>query len=136
MKRRALLIGGTGFVGSHLERYLLRNYNVTTTGHDVDIRDKSQVKHLVARTIPDVVVNLASITTVRESFDHPLETYRIGFWGTSNLLQSLKEIGFKGRMLQVGSSEVYGFLLPEQLPLAEAEPLRPMSPYAVSKAAT
>ena len=135
MKRKALLIGGTGFVGSHLEQYFLPDYDVTATGRNADIRDENQVKHFVAKTKPDVVVNLASITTVRESFERPLETYKIGFWGTLNLLRALKDIGFKGRMLQVGSSEVYGFPLPEQLPISETEPLRPMSPYSVNKAA-
>jgi GDP-4-dehydro-6-deoxy-D-mannose reductase len=136
MKSKALLIGGTGFVGSHLEQHLLPNYNVVATGRNADIRDGKQVKRLVADTMPDVVVNLASITTVRESFERPLETYKIGFWGTLNLLRALKDIGFTGRMLQIGSSEVYGFPSPEQLPISETEPLRPMSPYSVNKAAT
>lgn len=136
MKSKALLIGGTGFVGGHLEQHLLADYDVTATGHDKDIRDENQVKQLVAETMPDVVVNLASITTVRESFERPVETYQIGFWGTLNLLMALKDIGFMGRMLQIGSSEVYGLPLPEQLPLSETEPLRPMSPYSVSKVAT
>lgn len=135
MKRKALLIGGTGFVGRHLEQQFLPDYDVTATGQKADIRDENQVKCLVAQTKPDVVVNLASITTVRESFERPLETYKIGFWGTLNLLKALKDIGFRGRMLQVGSSEVYGFPLPEQLPISEMEPLRPMSPYSVNKAA-
>jgi len=128
-------MGGTGFVGRHLEQYFLPEYDVVATGRKEDIRDENEVKHLVARTKPDVVVNLASITTVRESFDRPLETYKIGFWGTLNLLRALKDLGFRGRMLQVGSSEVYGFPLPEQLPISETEPLRPMSPYSVNKAA-
>jgi len=135
MKKKALLIGGTGFVGRHLEQYCLPDYDVVATGRNADIRDENQVKYVVARTKPDVVLNLASITTVKESLERPLETYKIGFWGTLNLLRALKDIGFKGRMLQVGSSEVYGFPLPEQLPISETEPLRPMNPYAVSKAA-
>ena len=135
MKRKVLLVGGTGFVGRHLEQYFLSNYAVTATGRNVDIRDEDQIKDLVTRTAPDIVINLASITTVRESFENPQETYMIGFWGTLNLLKSLKKTGFKGKMLQIGSSEVYGFPLPEQLPISESEPLRPMSPYAVNKAA-
>jgi len=135
MKNKALIIGGTGFVGKHLEQHLSQNYDVSATGHDIDIRDKNQIRALVARTMPDIVVSLASITTVRESVENPEETYKIGFWGTLNLLLSLKETGFKGRMLQVGSSEVYGYPSPDQLPISESEPLRPMSPYAVNKVA-
>ncbi len=135
MKKNMLIIGGTGFVGSHLEQYYLDNYNVTATGHNADIRDENKINALVTRTMPDLVINLASITTVKESFEDQRKTYEIGFLGTFNLLNALKNAGFKGRVLQVGSSEVYGFPLPEQLPISETEPLRPMSPYAVNKAA-
>ena len=135
MKRKALLVGGTGFVGRHLEHILHDRYSVIATGQEEDIRDASKMKDLVKRTAPSIVINLAAITTVQESFEHQYDNYNIGFFGTLNLLMALKETGFQGRMLQIGSSEVYGFPLAVQLPLSETEPLRPMSPYAVSKAA-
>ncbi len=133
---RALIIGGTGFVGVHVQQSLLPKFSVTATGHESDIRDGEQVRRLVARVAPDVVMNLASITTVAESFANPQETYRIGFLGTLNVLVSLKEQGFKGRMLNVSSSEVYGHPAESELPLTERASVRPMSPYAVSKSAT
>lgn len=132
----ALLIGGTGFVGRHLQRSLLPRFKVIATGRDADIRDTAGIGSLVKSASPDMVVNLASITTVRESFQDPLDTYRIGFLGTLNLLTALKECGFRGRMLNVSSSEVYGFPSDELLPVDEQALLRPMSPYSVSKAAT
>ena len=134
--QRVLIIGGTGFVGVHLQRLLQENFRVTATGHDSDIRDSDQTRRLVASTSPDLIINLASITTVRESFANPLETYRIGFFGTLNLLTSLKEIGFKGRMLNISSSEVYGHPSEAELPITEGSLIKPMSPYAVSKLAT
>lgn len=134
--RKALIIGGTGFVGVHLQRLMLQSFAVTATGRDSDLRDGDQVRRLVAGVAPDIVINLASITTVRESFANPHETYRIGFLGTLNLLTALKELGFKGRMLNVSSSEIYGHPEETELPLTERSPARPMSPYAVSKSAT
>ena len=135
MNRTALLIGGTGFVGGHLKKCLIDRYDVTTTGRKEDIRDAAKIKTLVKRVSPSVVINMAAITTVRESFEQQYDNYNIGFFGTLNLLMALRDTGFKGRVLLVGSSEVYGFPSPEQLPISESEPLCPMSPYAVNKAA-
>jgi GDP-4-dehydro-6-deoxy-D-mannose reductase len=136
VKQTALLIGGTGFVGWHMQQVLQPQFNVVATGHAVDIRDAEQIGALVKSVGPHVVINFASVTTVRESFEDPLNAYRIGFLGTLNLLLALKEHGFRGRMLSVSSSEVYGFPSSDELPTSEAAILRPMSPYSVSKAAT
>ncbi|MEW6600770.1 MAG: GDP-mannose 4,6-dehydratase [Nitrospirota bacterium] len=135
MMKNALLIGGTGFVGHHLERCLQDRYRVTASGQNEDIRDTAKIKKLILAVSPDIVINLAAITTVQESFERQNDNYNIGFFGTLNLLTALKAAGFHGRMLQVGSSEVYGFPSEDQLPLSESEPLRPMSPYAVNKVA-
>jgi GDP-4-dehydro-6-deoxy-D-mannose reductase len=135
VKPSALILGGTGFVGSHLTRQLADRYSVTTVGRKVDIRDELAVRELVSRSKPDVVVNLAAITTVRETFEQPADTYAIGFSGLLNLLNALRDSDFRGCLLSVSSSEVYGFPSVGDLPLAEASPLRPMSPYAVAKAA-
>ncbi|RJQ43487.1 MAG: NAD-dependent epimerase/dehydratase family protein [Nitrospiraceae bacterium] len=135
MKRKALIVGGTGFVGLHLQHCLHDRYSIMATGRNEDIRDAAMIKNLVRKATPDIVINLAAITTVRESFERQYDNYNIGLFGTLNLLLALKDIAFQGRMLQVGSSEVYGFPAPDQLPISESEPLRPMSPYAVNKVA-
>ena len=135
MKGSALLVGGTGFVGTHLQRAMEPEYNVIATGRSEDITTREQIDRLVSRVRPDMVVNLASITTVRETFEDPEKTYQIGFYGTLNLLAALKEYGFKGRMLNISSSEVYGFPKDDQLPITEEIVLSPMSPYSVSKIA-
>lgn len=134
--KTALIVGGTGFVGSHMQRSLLQSFKVIATDRISDIRDAIKIGNLVKSTSPDVVVNFASITTVKESLQDPLDTYRIGFLGTLNLLEALKESGFKGRMLNISSSESYGFPSIDLLPVNEDAPLRPMSPYSVSKVAT
>jgi len=136
MTQTALLIGGTGFVGRHMQRSLLPSFKVIATDRSSDIRDVAKIGSLVKSASPDIAINFASITTVRESFQDPLDTYRIGFLGTLNLLTALKESGFKGRMLNISSSEVYGFPSNDLLPVNEEALLRPMSPYSVSKVAT
>ena len=135
MGRNALLLGGTGFVGPHMERLMQSQYHVVATGKNVDIRNLDQVKQLVMDVKPDVVINFAAITTVKETFNRPFDTYQIGFYGALNLLMVLKDYGFRGKMIQIGSSEVYGFPTDDQLPITEDAPLRPMSPYAVAKIA-
>lgn len=119
-----------------MQRYLRSNYEVIVTGRETDIRDDRQMEVLVSSIQPHVVVNFAALTTVRETFEDPLNTYRIGFLGELGLLNALKKSGFMGTLLNISSSEVYGFPQADQLPITEATPLRPMSPYAVNKIAT
>jgi GDP-4-dehydro-6-deoxy-D-mannose reductase len=135
VKPLALIVGGTGFVGRHLVRQLSDRYSIIATGRDQDIRDSELVLDLVSRSRPEIVVNLAAITTVRETLERPRETYEIGIFGLFNLLTALRLRAFRGRFLLVSSSEVYGFPTSDELPLTEAAPLRPMSPYSVAKAA-
>jgi GDP-4-dehydro-6-deoxy-D-mannose reductase len=135
VKPAALVLGGTGFVGPHLARQLEDRYSVTLTGRADDIRDSAKVLELVGRLKPQIVVNLAAITTVRESFENPRETYDIGFYGLLNLFEALAAWGFAGRVLHASSSEVYGHPHRNELPLSETAPLRAMSPYSVAKLA-
>jgi GDP-4-dehydro-6-deoxy-D-mannose reductase len=135
VKPIALIVGGTGFVGRHLARQLSDRYSVVATGRNHDIRDSKAILDLVSRSRAEIVVNLAAITTVKESLERPRDAYDIGFYGLFNLLTALRSSGFSGRVLHVSSSEVYGFPASAELPLTESAPLRPMSPYSVAKAA-
>lgn len=135
MAATALLIGGTGFVGRHLACRLRSDYDVIVTGRDHDIRDEVVLGSLTATHRPALVVNLAAITTVRETVEHPRAAYDIAFTGLFNLFEALDETGFDGRFLQISSSEVYGHPKAEDLPLNETSPLQPMSPYSVAKIA-
>lgn len=128
-------MGGTGFVGSHIKSILSSKYDVYLSGREVDVRNAERVHELVARQMPDEVMHLAAVTTVVESFQNQSETYEINFGGTLNLLMALRQCHFKGRMLYVGSSQVYGSPLVGELPVTEESPLRPLNPYAVSKIA-
>ena len=134
--KKALLIGGTGFAGQHLARLLEMDHEVVSVGSVYDVADKDTVMSLVKNENPDVVVHMAAITTVRESIIDPDRAFQIGFFGLNNLIQALKKYDFQGRLLNISSSEVYGFPDVKNLPLKESAPLRPMSPYAVTKIAT
>lgn len=134
--RKLLLIGGTGFVGSHLAEFCSCRFEVVSTGREVDIRDAEQLQSLITREKPDDVVHLAAITTLRESFEKPRATYDINFGGTLNLLMALRNSGFSGHFLFVSSSEVYGLLTDADMPVAETKLTKPLSPYAVAKNAS
>jgi GDP-4-dehydro-6-deoxy-D-mannose reductase len=134
MPRRVLLTGATGFVGPHV-RARLACIPLGPLEQPVDLRDEAAVRAAVAAAQPEQVIHLAAQSFVPRSFEQPLETYQINFIGTLHLLQALKETGFRGRLLYVGSGDMYGHVAPEQLPITEAHPLRPRNPYAVSKVA-
>jgi GDP-4-dehydro-6-deoxy-D-mannose reductase len=133
--RRALVVGGTGFAGSYLAEQLARRYAVTVTGRTHDIRDPHAMRTAVSHASPDIVVNLAALTTVGETLARPRETYEVGVDGLSNLFKALNQTGFRGRFLQVSSSEVYGFPNKTDLPLTEDRPPQPKNPYAAAKLA-
>lgn len=133
--KKLLLVGGSGFVGSHMGVTLEGICSVVATGREVDVRDLGQLRALIAKVQPDQVVHLAAITTLRESFASPRDTYDINFLGTLNLLMTLREWHFAGRMLFVSSSEIYGLLGGHDLPVNELKIPKPLSPYAVAKIA-
>lgn len=116
-----------------MEQLLSEKCRVLSTGSECDISDRSKITSVVEDFRPDVVVNFAFITTVRETFARPYRNMEIGFCGMLNLLTALKSINFTGRLLNVSSSEVYGFPEASHLPMTELTPLKPMSPYSVVK---
>jgi GDP-4-dehydro-6-deoxy-D-mannose reductase len=89
---------------------------------------------LLADVRPDVVYHLAGDADVGGSWHHPRETFAANAVGTLNLLLAARDAGV-GRVLNVGSADVYGRVAPEHLPITESHPLEPVSPYAASKIA-
>lgn len=129
----SLIIGGSGFVGTHMRAQSPGWSNTKIAGREVDVRNKAELKILILSFRPSHVVNLAAITTVKESSEFPRHAYDVSFYGTLNILEVLDEVGFKGVFLYVSSSEVYGHPDARTLPLSESSKLSPMSPYAVGK---
>jgi GDP-4-dehydro-6-deoxy-D-mannose reductase len=133
---RALITGGKGFVGRHLEQHLLaRGDEVTTTDVECDIADRRAVGEVVSGARPDVVYHLAAISHVGESWADPTAVLRVNVLGTAVVLAALREHAPGARTVLVSSAEVYGVVSDADLPLTETSATRPNSPYAASKLA-
>jgi GDP-4-dehydro-6-deoxy-D-mannose reductase len=129
-----LVTGSNGVVGRHFcSRY--GGAPLADRNGPVDIRDSERVYATIASLMPDAVLHLAAQSSVASSFENPAVTYEVNFLGTLNVLEALSRIGFKGVFLYVGSADVYGKTEEPELPTRETQPLRPRSPYAVSKVA-
>ena len=99
-----------------------------------DIRSPELAKQ-VTKLRPDAVLHLAGLTSVAESFSNSEAFFDVNFHGTWNLLKSLRSAEFNGRLLFVSSGDCYGDVAVAELPVSETRPLKPLSPYAVSKVA-
>ncbi|MDR3623869.1 MAG: GDP-mannose 4,6-dehydratase [Chlamydiales bacterium] len=138
---KILLTGDSGFVGQyvkqhvkqHIDIVLLRDANGNKNGNRIDLCDENKLYSFIALHAIDHVIHLAAQSHVPTSFEDPKRTFEVNFFGTFNLLNALKKAGFKGKFLYVGSSEVYGLVKEEELPIIESQLLKPRNPYAVSK---
>lgn len=131
---RIVATGLSGFVGSYCARQLAA-VGLMHEGRRADLRNFDEIRAAIAAAMPDAVIHLAGQSSVPASVANPRLTYQVNFEGTLNLLLALKETGFQGRMLYVGSADAYGSVPAQELPVVESRPLRPLNPYAVSKAA-
>jgi GDP-4-dehydro-6-deoxy-D-mannose reductase len=149
-----LITGITGFVGSHMAEYALaqgaavfgssrwrsKTENIEhlrsrITLIECDLRDMSSVRALVEVSNPSRVIHLAAQSFVGASWQAPAETISTNIMSQVNLLEAIRGLKLSPRFLAVGSSEEYGLVHEDELPIHETNPLRPLSPYAVSKVA-
>jgi GDP-4-dehydro-6-deoxy-D-mannose reductase len=137
--RRLLATGRHGFVGGVLARMLDSSTHLAWTLIDIppdfDLRDASATSQLIAEARPDAVIHLAAQSAVPESFRDPETTLQVNVVGTLHLLQALAASGFQGRLLFIGTGDVYGLVPESELPIAETRLPHPRNPYAVSKLA-
>jgi GDP-4-dehydro-6-deoxy-D-mannose reductase len=137
--KRLMVTGLDGFVGRHVKQAVesLRDgrFQLVEARGAIELREPATLQQAIEETRPDYVLHLAAQSFVPASVKDPRATYEVNFFGTLNLLQALKAGGFRGRMLYVGSAEEYGAVRDEDLPVVESCPLRPRTPYGVSKAA-
>lgn len=133
---RALVTGATGFVGPHLVAHLRARGDDVVGLEDgiVDVCDPAAVATWITAHRPEVVYHLAGWADVGGSWAAPQEAFRVNAEGTLNVLQAALEAASR-RVLVVSSADVYGIVDPADLPITEQHPLRPVSPYAVSKVA-
>jgi len=148
---RALITGINGFVGGHLAEHLLTSGGWELCGlarhaasglpqlGDIQlvVADLSELGQTVAaleRAQPDVIFHLAAQSNVPRSFENPAATLTTNVIAQLHLFQAVVRLRQNPLLLIVGSNEIYGHVEPEDLPLTEETPLRPVNPYAVSKA--
>ena len=133
---RALVTGGHGFVGGWLRAHLEEQGDeIVGPEFEVDVRDAAALRSALDEARPDAVYHLAALSHVGESWDAPEQTFVVNALGTLHLLEAARALAVPPRLLLVCSAEVYGSVRPEQLPITEDTPLRPMTPYAASKVA-
>ncbi len=149
---RAFITGVGGFAGSHLSDYLLNQTDWQVSGcvlpgwdcsHldrrvacvELNLRNRLAVRAMLENSAPDVIFHLAAQSFVPVSWDDPWDTLENNIRAQANLLDGLVKLGASPLVVVVGSNEEYGLVRPEDLPLSEDSPLRPNSPYAVSKVA-
>jgi GDP-4-dehydro-6-deoxy-D-mannose reductase len=102
---------------------------------DGDIGDASSMKRLIEVLRPDRIFHLAAQSYVPASWSAPADTMRINILGQVNLFEAIREAGIDPLVQIAGSSEEYGLVYPDEVPMKESNPLRPLSPYAVTKVA-
>lgn len=150
---RALITGINGFVGGHLAEHLLattewqlwgivREAELSLTalrGYvtplSVDLMDGPAVRSALEQVRPDVVFHLAAQAHPPTSFRDPAGTLTTNILMQLNVFEAIRGLGLSPTILVVGTGEEYGAVQPHELPVAEDAPLRPVSPYAVSKVA-
>lgn len=133
---RALVTGSLGFAGTHLCAHL-REAGDDVIGIDRDDGDLTRPEtaaRLVAAHRPEVVYHLAGAANVGESWRDPVGTWESNATATLYLLEAARTHDVQ-RVLLVSSADVYGTVTEDELPLDEASPVRPTSPYAASKLA-
>ena len=152
---KVLITGITGFAGSHLAEYILEHQpgvevygirrwrsRIENVEHLLDkiqivesnIVDSSSVKALIADVRPDKIFHLAAQSFVPSSWNAPAESLTTNILGQLNIFEALRESKLMDTWVQIAcSSEEYGMVYPDEIPIRETNPLRPLSPYAVSK---
>lgn len=151
---KVLITGITGFAGSHLADHLLatqqdaevaglyrwrsRTENVEhLVGRvrmvECDIRDATATREAIEAFRPDYIFHLAAQSFVPSSWRAPQETLSTNLLGQLNVFEAVRKSGLECRIQIAGSSEEYGLVHESELPITEDQPLRPLSPYAVSK---
>lgn len=150
---RALITGINGFVGSYLAEHLLTTGTWEVAGLArqsapaletlsgrmtyiaADLNDRDQTLMALSSVRPDVIFHLAGQSNVPRAFADPHTTVQTNIGAQLNLFLGILQLRIEPLIIIASSNEIYGMVRPEELPLTEQTPLRPVNPYAVSKAA-
>ena len=155
---KILITGLTGFVGSHLAEYCLTQpdtkiYGTVFSHHlgdelkrvehikdkiellECDLTNRIAVARVLEKTKPDKIFHLAAQSFVPTSWKSPEDTLFNNIISELNIFEVVREMKIDPIIVIAGSSEEYGLVYENELPIKETNPLRPLSPYAVSKIA-
>ena len=145
----ALIIGAAGFVGSYLIDYIQEHYEwpIAATKmpyeklkkenieiYDFEILDKMAIRQLLKSIHPDYIFHLAAQSSVAVSWKNPELTVDVNIKGTINVMDSLRTLDYKPRLLLIESGEEYGHVKPDKVPITEENAVRPGNIYAATKA--
>lgn len=153
--KRIIITGFSGFVSRHFLNYLYDNkkeyqvlgadinepkFDINNYSDVLDISfkkcnmlDENVVSDMVQEFAPDYILHLAAFSSVAYSWEHPAECFNNNTKIFLNVTNAVRALNKKCRLLSVGSSEEYGNVSKEQLPLKESMNLNPVSPYAVAR---
>lgn len=151
-----LITGFSGFVGRHFVEYLENNEkdclvkgldirnpdfrfdhykNVKIGFEKIDLLSQDQVEHIIREFQPNYILHLASFSSVAFSWKEPVQSFQNNTNIFLNLIDAVRKSDIDARILSIGSSEEYGNVNDEDLPLTEDHKLDPVSPYAVARIA-
>lgn len=145
--KKGLVIGAAGFVGSYLidemcacgiEAYATKLPHETLEKdnaivYDLDIMDKNAIASLLFEIRPDYIFHLAAQSSVGLAWKNPGLTIDVNIKGSVNVMDALRELFYKPRVLLIGSGEEYGHICPGETPITEENSLRPGNIYAATK---
>ncbi len=145
--KKALVIGAAGFVGDYLIRELHNNgmdayatklphenfEGESAIVYDLDILDKDAVVDILYEIQPDYIFHLAAQSSVGVAWKNPQLTVDVNIKGSINVMDAVRDLFYKPRILLIGSGEEYGHIRPEETPIREDNALRPGNIYAATK---
>jgi GDP-4-dehydro-6-deoxy-D-mannose reductase len=150
---RVLITGITGFAGSHLADYCLERGGVDVHGiirwrsrteniehldgkislHECELRDAGSTRDVIEKVRPEYIFHLAAQSYVPTSWHAPSESLTTNVLGQLHIFEAVRKLDHKCRIQIACSSEEYGMVYENEVPITEENPLRPLSPYGVSK---
>ncbi len=152
--KKALITGITGFVGSHMaelliaegvdiygiQRWRSKTENIEHIQNKIkfeeaDLLDAHSLYTVIDKIKPDYIFHLAAQSFVQSSWASPTQTLEVNIIGSAHLFEAVRKTGLPITTQIACSSEEYGKVMSNEVPIKETNPLRPLSPYAVSKIA-
>lgn len=137
--KKLLATGHRGFVGTALGKFFQASERHGASwcrvDQESDVTDPQGLRRMLQQHRPDWIIHLAAQSHVQASWADPIQTLNVNVGGTANLLKTLTDVGFQGRLLYVSSADVYGSVPETALPVTEEAVPAPLSPYASSKLA-